>query len=142
MGDVGRNAELCVKRKGIPKKFRLSKRSRLPRLPPNIDQPRYHMPRHCTVRHTPTSQNQHRLLALLPALVLGAAGLAGAAELSTADAEHRAQATYREYFDLLSLPNDAIAPEDIRKNADWLERAFRNRGFTTKQLANAGKPML
>ncbi len=100
------------------------------------------MPRHCTVRHTPTSQNQHRLLALLPALVLGAAGLAGAAELSTADAEHRAQATYREYFDLLSLPNDAIAPEDIRKNADWLERAFRNRGFTTKQLANNGKPML
>jgi len=74
--------------------------------------------------------------------VLGAASLAGAAELPPADAEHRAQATYREYFELLSLPNDATVPEDVRKNVDWIEQAFRKRGFTTKQLANNGKPML
>ncbi|CAG2130808.1 M20/M25/M40 family metallo-hydrolase [Ralstonia mannitolilytica] len=78
----------------------------------------------------------------LAALLLGAAGAASAADLSTADAERYAQGTYREYFEVLSLPNDAIAPEDIRKNVDWLEQAFRKRGFTTRQLANDGKPML
>lgn len=100
------------------------------------------MPCHRTARKTLSPQTPRRLLALLPALMLGAAGLASAAELSPPDAERYAQGTYREYFELLSLPNDAIAPEDIRKNADWLEQAFRKRGFTTKQLANNGKPML
>lgn len=79
-------------------------------------------------------------LALLVAACMG--GTAGAGELSAADAERHAQATYREYFELLSLPNDAIAPEDIRKNVEWLEQAFRKRGFTTQQLPNDGKPML
>jgi acetylornithine deacetylase/succinyl-diaminopimelate desuccinylase-like protein len=53
-----------------------------------------------------------------------------------------AQGTFREYRELLSLPNDSVAPADIQKNVEWLERAFQKRGFTTKQLANAGKPML
>ncbi|RYF62536.1 MAG: M20/M25/M40 family metallo-hydrolase, partial [Comamonadaceae bacterium] len=39
-------------------------------------------------------------------------------------------------------PNDAIVPADIRKNVEWLEAAFRKRGFTTQQLPNDGKPML
>ena len=82
------------------------------------------------------------LLAWLPALLLGTAGVSHAAALSAAEAERYAQATYRDYFELLSLPNDAIAPEDIRKNVTWLEQAFRKRGFTTRQLANDGKPML
>ncbi|MDH6166919.1 acetylornithine deacetylase/succinyl-diaminopimelate desuccinylase-like protein [Variovorax boronicumulans] len=85
----------------------------------------------------------HRMFALVPAafLFLGH-GLAQAAELSPALAERHAQATYREYFELLALPNDATVPEDIRKNVDWLEQAFRKRGFTTQQLPNNGKPML
>lgn len=53
-----------------------------------------------------------------------------------------AQATMREYLELLSIPNDAIVPTDIQKNTDWLERAFQQRGFITRQLANNGKPML
>ena len=53
-----------------------------------------------------------------------------------------AQGTFREYLELLALPNDAITPADIQKNVDWLERAFRKRGFTTRQLENKGKPML
>lgn len=100
------------------------------------------MPRHCPARNTHSLQSPRRLLALLPALMLGAAGLANAADLSAADAERYAQGTYREYFEVLSLPNDAISPEDIRKNVDWLEQAFRKRGFTTRQLENNGKPML
>lgn len=80
-------------------------------------------------------------LAMMLAFCLGA-GLVQAAELSPAAAERHAQASYREYFELLSLPNDAIVPEDIRKNVDWLEAAFRKRGFTTQQFPNDGKPML
>ncbi len=53
-----------------------------------------------------------------------------------------AQGTFREYLELLSMPNDAIVAADIQKNVDWLERAFRKRGFTVKQLENKGKPML
>jgi len=65
-----------------------------------------------------------------------------AAELSPAAAMQHAQATFRDYFELLALPNDAIVPADIRKNVEWLEAAFRKRGFKTQQLANDGKPML
>jgi acetylornithine deacetylase/succinyl-diaminopimelate desuccinylase-like protein len=52
------------------------------------------------------------------------------------------QANVLEFFDMLALPNDAVNAEDIGKNADWLELAFRKRGFTTKQLANNGKPLV
>src|SRR5712691_6269923 len=53
-----------------------------------------------------------------------------------------AQASFHEYLEFLSLPSDAVVPADIQKNTDWLEQAFRKRGFTTKQLDNKGKPML
>ncbi len=84
-----------------------------------------------------------RRLPHLAALV-ASLGLSGihAAELSPAAATQFAQATFHDYFELLALPNDAIAPADIRKNVDWLEAAFRKRGFTTQQLPNDGKPML
>ena len=84
-----------------------------------------------------------RLLSLIATLIasLGATS-PHAAELSPATATQFAQATFRDYFELLALPNDAIAPADIRKNVDWLEAAFRKRGFTTQQLPNEGKPML
>ena len=42
---------------------------------------------------------------------------------------------------MLALPNDSVNAEDIRKNADWLEAAFRKRGFATRQLENDGKPL-
>ncbi|HEY1229820.1 MAG TPA: M20/M25/M40 family metallo-hydrolase, partial [Ramlibacter sp.] len=53
-----------------------------------------------------------------------------------------AQASFPEYFELLSMPNDAVVPADVQKNAQWLEAAFRKRGFTTKQLANGDKPLV
>ena len=56
--------------------------------------------------------------------------------------ERTAQANFPEFLEALSLPNDAINAEDIRKNADWLETAFRKRGFTTRQLPNEGKPLV
>ena len=48
--------------------------------------------------------------------------------------EQTAKTSFAEFFEMLALPNDAIKPEDIRKNADWLEAAFRKRGFATRQL--------
>ncbi|UIF90122.1 M20/M25/M40 family metallo-hydrolase [Cupriavidus sp. UYPR2.512] len=69
-------------------------------------------------------------------------GVAHAAALAPEAAQRQAQASYREYFELLAMPNDAVVPADIRRNVDWLEQAFRKRGFTTRQLANDGKPML
>jgi acetylornithine deacetylase/succinyl-diaminopimelate desuccinylase-like protein len=53
-----------------------------------------------------------------------------------------AQRTLPEFFELLALPNDAINAADIVKNANWLEAAFRKRGFITKQLSNKGKPLV
>jgi acetylornithine deacetylase/succinyl-diaminopimelate desuccinylase-like protein len=53
-----------------------------------------------------------------------------------------AQANFREFFEMLALANDAVNPPDIQKNADWLEVAFRKRGFTTQQLPNDGKPLV
>src|SRR5260370_31590265 len=49
-------------------------------------------------------------------------------------------ASFKEYFELLSMPNDAIVPADIVKNAVWLDAAFARRGFVTRQLPNARKP--
>lgn len=53
-----------------------------------------------------------------------------------------ARRSFREFVDLLALPNDATVAEDIQKNVAWLDAAFRKRGFTTRQLPNGGKPML
>ena len=63
------------------------------------------------------------------------------APMSQQAAQKLAQGTFRDYLELLSLPNDAINPPDIQHNVDFLERAFRKRGFTTRQLENKGKPM-
>jgi acetylornithine deacetylase/succinyl-diaminopimelate desuccinylase-like protein len=62
--------------------------------------------------------------------------------ISPEAAQKLAQSTFREYLELLSLPDDAINPPDIQKNVDFLEGAFRKRGFTTRQLDNKGKPLL
>src|SRR4051794_34639161 len=87
----------------------------------------------CTLRH----------FSIVAALLAAAAtNPLHAAELTPAAAAQYSQATFRDYLELLALPNDAIATADIRKNVDWLEAAFRKRGFTTTQLSNDGKPML
>ena len=47
--------------------------------------------------------------------------------------------TFREY---LSIPNDAHFPEDIRVLVNWLDTAFRERGFETAELVTPGSPLL
>src|SRR4051812_43225578 len=75
------------------------------------------------------------VLLLLPALAV-------AQPISPQAAQKLAQGNLREYLELLALPNDAINAPDIQRNVDFLERAFKKRGFATRQLANNGKPLL
>ena len=67
---------------------------------------------------------------------------AQASEIGSDLIQKTAQRNFPEFFELLSMPNDAIVPADIQKNADWLESAFRKRGFATRQLPNDGKPLV
>ena len=57
-------------------------------------------------------------------------------------AEKHAIHSFREFYDLLSIPNDAHHPADIEKNVQWCEAAFAKRGFTTQRLNTATIPLL
>ncbi|HEX7839397.1 MAG TPA: M20/M25/M40 family metallo-hydrolase [Kofleriaceae bacterium] len=82
-------------------------------------------------------------LGLVLFTVLAASTTASAqAPLSPQVAQKLAQGTFREYLELLALPDDAIHPADIQKNVEFLERAFGKRGFQTRRLDNQGKPLL
>jgi acetylornithine deacetylase/succinyl-diaminopimelate desuccinylase-like protein len=76
------------------------------------------------------------LLLVLPTIALAQG------PISSQAAQKLAQASFREYLALLAMPNDAINPPDIQNNVEFLERAFRTRGFATRRLANGGKPLL
>ncbi len=79
----------------------------------------------------------------LALFALTAGGPAAAADLDAlATAETAARATFPEYLAFLALPSDSIVAADIRRNADFIERAFARRGFATRQLANEGKPLV
>jgi acetylornithine deacetylase/succinyl-diaminopimelate desuccinylase-like protein len=57
-------------------------------------------------------------------------------------ATQHAVASFKEFYDLLSLPNDAHYPDDIEKNVQWCEAAFAKRNFTTKRLNTPTVPLL
>jgi len=46
-----------------------------------------------------------------------------------------------ELVSFLSLPNDALVREDIKKNVEWLTAAFRKRRFTTEILETYNTPL-
>ncbi len=56
--------------------------------------------------------------------------------------EKYAVQSFSEFYQLLSLPNDAHYPEDIEKNVRWCEQAFISRGFTTFRLKTSTVPLL
>lgn len=64
------------------------------------------------------------------------------APLSQQTAQKLAQGSFREYLELLAIPDDSIDPADVVANVEHLERAFQNRGFQTRRLDNHGKPLL
>src|SRR4051812_18083122 len=83
-----------------------------------------------------------RLLLCAALASFGSLSLAESSIPSAEQAMRAVQASFPEYLELLSLPNDAVVAADVQKNAQWLEAAFRKRGFTTRQLPNAGKPLV
>ena len=90
--------------------------------------------------------NSTLALALLVAAGLSWPTATQAQQLSGAELEElteqqfdAALALYREF---LSLPNDAHFPDDMRVIVDWLDSAFRLRGFATRELPTAGVPLL
>ena len=52
------------------------------------------------------------------------------------------RASFPEYLESLTLPNDAVNAADIQKNAEWFAKAFEKRGFRTQLLPNNGKPLV
>jgi acetylornithine deacetylase/succinyl-diaminopimelate desuccinylase-like protein len=80
---------------------------------------------------------------LLAATLLAASPSLGQPSASLDDwARQAASATFREFVEMLAIPNDQQVPEDIRKNAAWLEAAFARRGFAARQFLNEGRPMV
>jgi len=47
----------------------------------------------------------------------------------------------QELREFIALPNDANYLEDIDKNIDWLETAFKSRGFSTQILETINTPL-
>lgn len=47
----------------------------------------------------------------------------------------------KELREFIAIPNDALYPEDITKNVDWLEQAFGKRSFETRILETDRTPL-
>lgn len=56
--------------------------------------------------------------------------------------EKYAKASWQQFYELLSIPNDAHFPEDIEKNMVWCEEAFAAQGFQTTRLETERIPLL
>ena len=93
----------------------------------------------------------HSVLRHVGAIALGAVLLAtGGTSARAADsgvaidaalAKNQAQ-QLREYLEFVALPDDAIVPADVAKNAAWLQAAFTRAGLPAQFLENNGKPMV
>lgn len=57
-------------------------------------------------------------------------------------ADKHAKASFNTFYELLSIPNDAHFPEDIEKNVVWMEKAFKQRGFSTQRLQTTTLPLV
>jgi acetylornithine deacetylase/succinyl-diaminopimelate desuccinylase-like protein len=77
---------------------------------------------------------------LFSASCLGQTGLS--ADRLDELADQYARASFQNFYELLSLPNDANNRKDIMKNVEWCESAFQSRNFTTKRLPTATVPLL
>lgn len=109
---------------------------------PTCQPPTQHMKQPGSNSNRPTAIRSIALAALSTVLlatpVHAAAPLDGARLQESAD--RAAAGSYREWVDLLALPNDATVPADIQKNASWLVNAFTRHGFAARELANGNKP--
>jgi acetylornithine deacetylase/succinyl-diaminopimelate desuccinylase-like protein len=77
-------------------------------------------------------------------LVFGLVLLAARPGIAAEDAVTvAARRNFAEYLELLAIPNVPDKPDDMRRNAAFLEKAFQKRGFSTQLLDNpAGRPLV
>lgn len=103
------------------------------------------------ISSTPIAPRGHRTAALRTAMAMAVTVLCGvvSAQAATLDrsqleqaADRAAAGSYREWVEMLAIPNDATVPADIQKNVDWLVKAFARRRFQARALANGDKPMV
>jgi len=81
-------------------------------------------------------------LCVAAGLVLCSAEVSAGTPIEPSAFQKAAQASFPEFLEFLSLPNDSVNVADIQRNADWLETALQKRGFKTRQLPNKGKPLV
>ncbi|NRB62766.1 MAG: M20/M25/M40 family metallo-hydrolase [Saprospiraceae bacterium] len=48
--------------------------------------------------------------------------------------EKYTQQSFQEFYEFLTLPNDASIPEQLEANINWVSNAFQKRGFTITRL--------
>lgn len=53
-----------------------------------------------------------------------------------------AQRSFQNFREMLSLPNDAFYPDDLRKNIAWCKQQFEARNFSTQTLETKRLPLL
>jgi len=90
-------------------------------------------------------KHARRLSAMLTGWVCAALTSHAQAAPMPSDAQIReaAVASFPEYLEFLTLPNDALAGnDDLKKNAAWLQAALERRGFTVRQVANKNHPIV
>ena len=52
------------------------------------------------------------------------------------------QKLFQEFYDFLSLPNDANIPDQLTANIEWCERSFKKRGFKIQSLKTDRLPLI
>jgi acetylornithine deacetylase/succinyl-diaminopimelate desuccinylase-like protein len=87
-----------------------------------------------------------RILILSALLVVGTINIS-AQKITNADLESLSKAKAisslnGELREFLSIPNNALIAEHVRKNLDYLTRAFEKRGFTTSELPTISRTAL
>ena len=86
------------------------------------------------------------LIVFASILLIGQAPEADAEPLSVAEIREHVDNNYPEAIDLyrefLSLPNVAFYPSDILRLVEWMEPAFKQRGFQVQRIATNGNPVL
>jgi len=56
--------------------------------------------------------------------------------------KNKDQQLFKEFYEFLSLPNDANIPEQLDANIKWCEKSFQRRGFKTQQLKTDRLPLV
>lgn len=85
-----------------------------------------------------------RITALICFLLLSLSLQAQKTERAELEAltEKQWQASIKLLNDLVSMPNDAVFPEQIEENIVWCENVFAARGWTQERLETGGIPLL